>query len=167
MEKYDAQYNLSSTGISEYNLYFTASLWPGTTALLAAFDQYCIHSIVVTLTSNANVTTPIRAWTAIDYDSVSSLGSKLLIQQFSTCAFASIAGDGTTSAERLLYPCLASQLTQGITPTPSGVVRSWVDSGYPNVNHYGFRMIFDQWINTGVGAVEVTFTAIMGFRNSF
>lgn len=167
MEKYDAQYNVSSTGISEYNLYFTANLWPGTAALLAAFDQYCIHSIVATFSSNANVTTPFRIWTAIDYDSVSALGSKLLIQQFSTCVFASIAGDGSTSAERLLFPCIAPQVTSGVTPVPGGISRAWIDSAYPSVNHYGLRMIFDSWINTGVSAIEVTYTAIFGFRNSF
>lgn len=164
--KYDQQFSASGTGISENNLYFTASLFSSVVNFLAAFDQYCIHSIVVTFSSNANVTTPIRLWTAIDYDSSTALGSKLGIQGFGSCAFHSIAGDGSTSGERLLYPCIAPQVTSGITPAAAGIGRAWIDSAYANVNHYGLRTIMDTWINTGVGVLEVTYTAIMGFRNN-
>lgn len=165
--KYDTQFNASSTGISENNVWFQASTFSAVTNFLSCFDQYCIHSVVVTLSSTSVVTVPMRVWTAIDYDSVAALGSKLGIQGFGTCAFHSIAGDGSTSAERLLYPCVAPQLTNSSSlPVPAGVARAWVDSAYPTIQHFGFRSIIDTYYNSSA-ALEVTYTAIFGFRNSF
>jgi len=162
--KYDQQFSVSSTGITENNLYFTASLFSTVTNFLAAFDQYCIHSVVVTFSSNNQLTSPIRLWTAIDYDSTTNFGSILGIQGLSTCAFHSIAAE--TSGERLLYPCTAPQVTSAALPVPGGIARAWVDSAYPSVNHYGLRTISQATISTVSSGLEVTYTAILGFRNS-
>jgi len=163
--KADTQITVSSTAISENNYAFTASFFTGSTTFLSSFDQYCIHSVVVTISSNANVSTPFRVWTAIDYDSVGAIGLAA-IQNYSTCAFASVAGGGDSSHERLLYPCVAPQVTNSSNlPVPGGVGRMWLDSAFPTVNHYGIRTIIEPWVSTGASAVEVTFTGIFGFRN--
>jgi hypothetical protein len=162
--KYDQQFNVLSSGINESNLYFTATLFSSVSNFLAAFDQYCIHSIVVTFSSNISQTIPIRLWTAIDYDSVTNLGSLLGIQGLSTCAFHSIVGD--TSGERLLYPCIAPQQTAGVTLVPGGIGRAWLDSAYPAIHHYGLRTMSQFGGTSATGGLEVTYTAIIGFRNS-
>lgn len=163
--KSDITVAVSNIAITEFNLSWGINAFPGATGFLAAFDQYCIQSIVVTMSSNANVSTPFRVWTAIDYDSVANIG-KAGIQAFSTCCFASLAGGGDTSHERLLYPCIAPQVTgTGALPQAGGVGRMWLDSGYPNIIHYGFRSVIDEWLNVSSNAVEITYTAICGFRN--
>jgi hypothetical protein len=163
--KTDQQISVSNISVTETNIDFFAGGFPGTASFLACFDQYCIHSIVITLSSNSNVSTPFRVWTALDYDSVSSIG-KAGILAFSNCCFASIAGGGDTSHERLLYPCIAPQLTgTSSLPQAGGVGRCWIDSAYPNIQHYGFRSIVDLWVNESTLAVEMTFTAVFGFRN--
>jgi hypothetical protein len=164
--KNDTTLNSSNISVTETNFLFTGGQFVGGSSnLFACFDQYCIHSVIATFTSNANVTTPIRLWTAIDYDSVANVG-KVGIQAFGSCAFHSLAGDGSTSGERLIYPCIAPQVTSSNLPVPAGVGRMWLDSGYPSVAHYGLRTIVDEWVNVATQTVEVTFTAIMGFRNS-
>jgi hypothetical protein len=163
--KVDQQISVSNISVTETNELFTASLFAGSASFLACFDQYCIHSVVVTMSGNANVTTPFRVWTAIDYDSISAIG-KVGIEAFSNCCFASLAGDGSTSHERLIYPCIAPQLTGSSSlPQAGGVGRSWIDSAYPNIQHFGFRSIVDLWLNVSSLAVEITYTAVFGFRN--
>jgi len=163
--KQDGQINVSNISVSENNYDFMASGIPGVANFLACFDQYCIHSVVATFSSNANVTTPFRLWTAIDYDSVSSIG-KAGILAFSNCAFSSLAGGGDSSHERLLFPCVAPQVTgTSSLPQAGGVGRMWLDSAYPNIIHYGLRSVVDTWVNVSTLAIEVTYTAVFGFRN--
>jgi hypothetical protein len=163
--KQDQTISVSNIAVTETNVDFTAAGFPGVSNFLACFDQYCIHSVVVTFSSNANVTTPFRIWTAIDYDSISTIGKAALLA-YSNCCFASVAGDGSTSHERLIYPCTAPQLTgTSSLPQAGGVGRSWIDSAYPNIQHFGLRSIVDLWVNFSTLAVEITFTAVFGFRN--
>jgi len=165
MFKSDNAISVSNIAVSEFNLSWGINAFPGAAAFLAAFDQYCIHSIVVTMSSNSNVSTPFRVWTAIDYDSVSNIG-KAGIQAFPTCAFSSLAGDGSSSHERLLYPCIAPQITGlGTLPQAGGVGRCWLDSAFPNIIHYGFRSVTDLWVNVSTQAIEITYSAVCGFRN--
>lgn len=163
--KQDGQISVSNISVTETNYDFMASGIPGVSNFLACFDQYCIHSVVITFSSNANVTTPFRLWTALDYDSVSAIG-KSGILAFSNCAFASLAGGGDTSHERLVFPCVAPQVTgTSSLPQAGGVGRMWLDSAYPNIIHYGVRSVVDTWINVASLAIEVTYTAVFGFRN--
>jgi len=163
--KQDATISVSNISVTETNGSFMAAGFPGVANFLACFDQYCLHSVVVTYSSNANVSTPFRLWTAIDYDSVSAIG-KAGILAFSNCCFSSLAGGGDTSHERLIYPCIAPQVTgTSSLPQAGGVGRSWLDSAYPNIIHYGIRSVIDLWLNVSSAAVEVTYTAVFGFRN--
>jgi len=163
--KQDQTISVSNISVTETNFSFSAGSFPGAASFLACFDQYCIHSAIVTFSSNANVTSPFRIWTALDYDSVADIG-KAGIQAFSNCAFASLAGGGDTSHERLVFPCVAPQLTGSASlPQAAGVGRCWVDSAYPSILHYGLRSVVDLWVNVSTQAVEITFTAVFGFRN--
>jgi hypothetical protein len=163
--KTDQQISVSNISTTETNVDFTAAAFSGAANFLAAFDQYCIHSVIITMSSNANVTTPFRVWTALDYDSTSVIGKNGILA-FSNCCFASLAGGGDTSHERLLYPCVAPQVTgTSFLPQAGGVGRLWLDSAYPNIIHYGFRSIVDTWVNVSTQAIEITYTAVFGFRN--
>jgi len=163
--KQDQTISVSNIAVTETNVDFTAAGFPGVANFLACFDQYCIHSVVITMSSNANVSTPFRVWTALDYDSISTIGKNGILA-FGNCAFASVAGGGDSSHERLLYPCVAPQVTgTSSLPQAGGVGRMWLDSAYPNIQHFGFRSIVDIWVNVSSLAVEITYTAIFGFRN--
>jgi len=162
----DTQLNASNLTITETNFSFGISGFGGFSSLLAAFDQYCIYSIVCTFSSNANVSTPIRLHTALDYDSVANLGSKILLQAYGTYEFFSISGGGSTSAIRYLKPTIAPQVTSSGVPVPGGIGRTWIDSGYNSVTHYGLRTIVDTYVGSTTGLVEVSFSAICGFRNA-
>lgn len=160
--------NVSSTVITEYNQSFVIGTLNNSAALLSAFDQYFIYSVLVTMTSNTNVTTPLRVHTAIDYDSVTNLGLISDIQGFSTYQYFNIAGDGSTSASRYFKPCIASYVNNASNvPTPYGVQRAWVDSAGSSTQHYGFRSIIDLWLNTGVDAIDFNFTVRVAFQQSF
>jgi len=163
---YDQYYGVSGTGPTETNTYFNASSFNGAAGFLACFDQYCIHSVVITLSSNSTNAMPISIWTALDYDSTTSIGLTG-IQGLGTAAFHSIGGNGASSAERLLYPCLAPQVTSGILPVPGGVGRMWLDSAYPQINQYGFRSVAEVYASNLSSAIHVTYRAVFGFRNGF
>lgn len=162
----DTTLSASNLTVTETNFTFTASGFNGFSSLLSAFDQYCIYSVVATFSCMSNVTTPVRLYTALDYDSTALIG-KAALQTFSTFEFTSLSGDGSTSLVRYVKPCLATQLTNSsILPVPAGVSRAWIDSGYPTILHYGLRTIIDTWVNISSNVVELSFTGILGFRNN-
>jgi len=162
-----AQTQLSCTGTTfvEQNQFFTLSLWPEYAQATSFFDQYCIYSICAGFSYIGNATTPVRVHTAIDYDSVANLGSISAIQNYGTYELLSITQD--TSGIRYLKPTIAPQVTSSNVPVPGGIGRAWLDSAYPNVQHYGLRMITDTWVSTGSAVVNVVYTAVVGFRNNF
>jgi len=164
---YDQQLGASATGPTEVNTYWTAGNFPEFSDFTSCFDQYCIYSVTTTFTNMANNTTAqaIRLYTAIDYDSVTAVG-KTGIFGFSSFQFTSLAIGGNTSLIRYVKPCLAPQVTSSNVPVPGGIGRAWVDCGYSGIQWYGLRTIIDQWVATATGVVEMSFTAVFGFRNS-
>jgi hypothetical protein len=165
----DNNFGSSTSAITEFNLPFTLSTLPGAGVYLAAFDQYCIYSVIVTyayLQENSAVTSSVqnvRIHSALDYDNVTNLGSITALQGFSTYSVSELAPN--TSMIRFLKPCLATSLAAGTTNTVgAGIQRSWVDSAFPAISHYGFRSILGI---TQLSSVSVTLgvTAIVGFRN--
>jgi len=158
------QLSVSGTTFVESNQTFTLNLWPEYTQATAFFDQYCIYAVCCQYSYIGNATTPVRVHTAIDYDSVTAVGSVSGIQNFGTYALLVITQD--TSGERFIKPCIAPQVTSSNVPVPGGIGRSWIDSAYPAVAHYGLRMITDTWVSTASNVVNVVYTAICGFRNN-
>jgi hypothetical protein len=169
----DSQIGVSSTGITEANFAFQASNISSFANFAACFDQYCLYSVCVSFASmsfagTTGVNAPFRLYSAIDYDSVAVLGSKLLLQAYGSFEYAALAQDGASSFMRYVKPCLSyAQESSTLLPVPSGISRAWIDSAYPSITHYGLRTIVDTYPSTIAAAIEVSFTYVIGFRNNF
>jgi hypothetical protein len=162
----DLSYSVSSSSISENNLVFNASSFYGFSAAATFFDQYCIYAVTVTYSSQLATSVPIHIYTAIDYDSVANVGIAG-IQQFTSFNETVLGGNGQDSLVRFLKPCIAPQVTNSSNlPIAGGVGRSWLDSAYPSVNHYGVRMILNIYTSTLSSVVNATVSAVLGFRNN-
>jgi hypothetical protein len=164
----NTQLSCSSTGIVETNFAFSGGTFPEFSDYTACFDQYCLYSICCTFANIANTQNQqsVRIGTALDYDSVSNLGSLSLLQGYTTYEEAILGVGGSSSLVRYLKPALAPQLTSvaGI-PVAGGVARMWCDSAYPSIQQYGLRTMTLPWVATANGVVEVNFTATIGFRS--
>jgi hypothetical protein len=162
---FDTVINISSLVVTEFNFLYIASSFNGFSGAAAFFDQYCIYMVINTLTSNATAIQGIRIMTAIDYDNVANIGISG-IQAFSSYNESVLGSNGTDSLIRSLKPCIAPQVTSSSLPVPGGVSRAWLDIAYPNVSHYGLRLVLPLQSFTQVGAVTNTVTAVFGFRNN-
>jgi len=162
----DLPVNASSTGIVENNLTFNASSFYGFSSAQAFFDQYCIYAITATFSSTLSGSAPLHVYTAIDYDSIANIGIAG-IQQFTSFNETILGGNGADSLVRFLKPCIAPQITNSSNlPVAAGVGRSWLDSAYPSINHYGLRIIVNQYPSSVTGALNVTVSAVFGLRNN-
>lgn len=158
----------SQSAVVEANVSPAASGFPGAAAYLAAFDQYCMYSCIMTVAyiqENSAVTSSVQnviVHTALDYDNVVNIGLALL-KSFSTYTEAQVAPN--TSHIRMVKPCLQTgQYNTSNAVVASGVQRAWIDSAFNAIPWFGFRLI------TGITPVStvslnITFTAIFGFRN--
>jgi len=163
----DDQISLSNTAVTEVNVVFTPTNFNGFTQLQGAFDQYCMYAVTIsiaTLVVEASFGA-IQCYSAIDYDSGSSIG-KAALQAYSSFNYTSLGPGGQSSLIRFLKPCIAPQVTSSNLPVPGGVSRQWLDSAYPGVQHYGFRNIFDVYSANVTNAVHRVYTGIFGFRNN-
>jgi len=158
---------LASSGNTEFNIQFALSDLASVVGLTGYFDQYCIYSIVVTLSFNdvgVSATTETgRGYTAIDYDNTTNLGSESAIQAFGTAvAFV----PGRSVQQRLIKPCVAPALyNAGAVFTGYGVARAWLDCTSTGIIHYGYRSFFS---GNGVSGINANYiiTYIIGFRNN-
>jgi len=160
--------NLSSTVITEFNTSISANSFTAFTNAAAFFDQYCIYAVTITVTSLlVEASFPaVQCYTALDYDSVASIG-KQGIQGFTSMNYTSLSPGGTNSITRFLKPCIASQVTNTSNlPVPAGVQRAWLDVAYPSIQHYGFRSVYDVFTASVTSALHVTYSAVFGFRNN-
>jgi len=164
---YDGNISTSTSGPVESNFAFTISLFNNYSAILGAFDQYCIYSITVTLSvaGQAGIyayTNPIQVYTAIDYDNVSNIGVGG-IQGFSSQNVATISIG--SSLVRTVKPCIATVINNTASAfNGNGIARAWVDSAYTNIPHYGLRMIIKPTNNAS--SLEYSVSALCGFRNN-
>jgi len=155
---------------------FSLNAIPLTSSWQALFDQYCVYFAMVrfeleqtsTLTSSlyAGVTFG-RITTAIDFDSGAAVGSEGALLGFGT-AIASELIPGK-SYERACHPCVTVATTQGSSSTTSGnaVSRSWMDSAFPAVPHYGIRCICQGSQQPASQTLNIHTTVVMGFRNNY
>jgi len=164
---YDALLSLVSTGVNEYNYAFLASSFNGFSNAATFFDQYCIYCVTIAVSSMLVEASygAITCHSAIDYDSVSNIG-KAGIMSYTSYNDTSLGSGGQTSLTRFVKPCVAPQVTSSNLPVAGGVSRQWLDIAYPNVQHYGYRMLFDAFSANVSNAVHVVFTATIGFRNN-
>jgi len=155
--------------ILELNFNFQLSSIPLASSWQALFDQYCIYSAHIRF--SLGQTNPItascgRIYTAIDYDSGAALGSSAALLGFGS----SIAADLTLakSYERFVKPCVTAIASGGSSSSPTGnfVTRSWCDTAFPAIPHFGIRSICDG----NLGAAQLLLwvvTVVIGFRNTY
>lgn len=157
----------STSAIVESNFAFGAASFPGMAAYLATFDQYCIYAAIVTysyLQENSAITSSVqnvRIHTAIDYDNTANIGLTAL-QSYSTYSASELGPN--TSVVRFVKPCVSDSLVGSSAQVGSGIRRSWIDSAFNLVAHYGLRAIFGQTVLSTV-SIDVGVTIIAGFRN--
>jgi len=159
--------SLSSTSTTEANVIFAGNSFSAFAAAASFFDQYCIYSVTVTLSSLLVESSypAVQCYTAIDYDSVANIG-KAALEGYSSFNYTSLGSGGQDSLIRFIKPCIANQVTSSNVPVPGGVSRQWIDIAYPAVQHYGFRCILDTFGSSVTNAVHRVFTAVLGFRNN-
>jgi len=153
-----------NAGVSsvEANIAFTASIdMEQYTAYLSIFDQYYLHSAVVTLTNEFHQASSTAfdypvVHTAIDFDSITNLGSVTAIESYGTHNV-DILTPGK-SVTRIIMPCVAT------APSGNGLItRMWVPSANTSVPFNGFRCIVEA--NT-VGHINVAISCIWAYRNT-
>lgn len=157
------QITISNSVYTESNLYFALSDTPISSNITGLFDQYCIYAVVANIchsqVSGANYLG--RFTSAIDYDSVTNIGTEAAIQQYNT-ALSSEVSNGL-SIQRFIKPCVdvsvySSSYANG---------RLWIDtSSGSSAQHFGLRMF---WYGNSYSPlyVDVLCTYIIGARNSF
>jgi len=154
----------NTTTTTETNFYWTAvNYMLQYTNWLALFDEYCCHSVVITIqnpNTNAAVASLPEVFTAIDYDNSTTLGSQAAITAYSTCN-AAVLGPGE-SVTRFVMPCQ----TTFVSPSTSlGVTRCWVDSAYNGAAFYGVRTFIQNTPGAAI-VLDVSFSIIWAFRNT-
>jgi hypothetical protein len=159
---------ISNSVPSELNFSFAFSDLVDNVGLATYFDQYCIYSVVITVTanyiaSNTNSTGFGTCTTAIDFDNVTPLGSYPLIVAYESAQTTELTLG--TSIQRLIHPCVAQAVYSGSAFSNFAVSRTWIDSTNTSTPHYGFRSIF---VNNGVAGFKVDYNAsyIVGLRNN-
>jgi hypothetical protein len=133
-------------------------------AYLSIFDQYYLHSAVVTLTNVNHITSgsnyghPI-VHTAIDFDTVSSLGSIAAIESYgSHNVDVLLPGKSVT---RIIMPCNNTVPSNG----SGNITRQWANTVNPNIAFYGFRSIVEPTGGSGT-VLNVSIQCTWAFRNT-
>jgi hypothetical protein len=136
-----------------------------TQQLVSNFDQYCIEEACITfLAAPSNTTANVQAvplYTAIDYDNSTNNGLPFILS-LSSCALCTLTP--TTSIVRWCRPAVETGTSNGTALVAGGVNRSWIDSAFLSVPHYGFRTFLEQsFANL---RISVIITLIIGLKNS-
>lgn len=136
-----------------------------TQQLVSNFDQYCIEEACITfLASPSNTTANVQSvplYTAIDYDNSANAGLPFILS-LGSCALCNLTP--TTSVVRWCRPAVETGTSNGSALVAGGVNRSWIDSAFLSVPHYGFRTFCEQsFANL---RISVIITLIIGLKNS-
>jgi hypothetical protein len=158
---------ISNTSLTEYNQSFSLSGLSNVSAYTNLYDQYCIHSVLVSfaITSSADYFsgTQGRVTTALDFDNISSLGSEATLQQYSSA----ITNEVTPglSIERYVKPTVKGYISAGSGAYAGVPERVWLDCTLPTIGHFGVRSI---WAGNSESSltVDITNVMIIGMRNS-
>jgi len=164
-----ASLGISNSAPFESNYSFNFANLTDLSGLTGYFDQYCIYSVVVTIScnyiaSNTNSRGFGTLTTAIDYDNVNNVGSLAQVQAFESAMTTELTTG--TSHQRLIKPTVAPALYSGGSFTNFGISRMWVDGSNNTTPHYGLRTFF---VNNGVAGLVVDINAVLtvGLRNNW
>jgi hypothetical protein len=159
-QNFGTSFATSTTTFVENNYSFSA-----TTDLLQAtqylqlFDQYYLHSVVITFSNESSTASAVipELLTAIDFDNTAALGAVASIEAYSSCNTEILAPG--KSVTRVVQPCISSTGTTGPL-----VSRQWVNSGYPTVQFNGLRSIA---LQTSIATpIAVNIACLWAFRNT-
>jgi len=162
---YDLTFSTSTSVAVENNYYFIISNFENYSSVLAAFDQYCVYEVSMAIgfqSSATSYTTVVNLATAIDYDNTTTIGLTG-IQAYSSYNMCVISQG--TSLLREVRPCIATVINNTASAfNGNGIARSWIDSAYTNIPHYGMRTVAKSTQSAQV--LEVSFSALVGLRNN-
>jgi hypothetical protein len=155
--------SISTSVYTESNIYFALSDTPISSAVTGLFDQYGIYAVVVNVCHSqvASANYLGRCTTAIDYDSVTNLGTENAVQSYSSAQ--SVEVSQGMAIQRFIKPCVDSSVYS--SSYANG--RLWIDtSSGSSAQHFGLRMFW--YGNTASSLlVDVLCTYIICARNSF
>lgn len=117
------------------------NLEPG---LIALFDQYAIVQVTVRITPQINVgdTATVRSGlmvSVIDHDDSNGLLTLGQAQEYSSA----LTTSGLKGHTRVILPRIAGAVYSGAFTSFSNI-RSYIDAGYPNVQHFGIKVYLSQ-----------------------
>jgi hypothetical protein len=160
-----------SGAVVENNIAVALTNLPGSSGIAALFDQYCIYSFMTRYCLEPSLATVVpgtygRLHTAVDFDSVVSLGSEAYIQRFGSCMTSEI--EQGKSYERFIKPTCAV-LTGGSNSSSStgvGMTRMWINNTFTTVPHFGIRYLTAGNASASAQNGTIFVTVIVGLRNN-
>jgi len=168
---FPSELTITSGGARENNFTFQVSDNSSIAGILAFYDQYAIHSVVVDIACPANVNTSSGSGdfgvmvSAIDYDNVNSLSGA-----FQTLNSYNSANDWEimpgTALQRVVTPCVSLGIeNSGGSVAPLSTGRRWLDNVQNNIPHFGLRTIISS--NTvGSYQLDVIIHYVVALRNN-
>jgi hypothetical protein len=163
--KTESTTTISSSGDTEANFVFKFNELTDIVGVADFFDQYCIYSVLINLMIDEGAI-GVRGVvvTALDFDSVTSLGSLPAIEAYESAVTTKVVAG--QSIQRLLHPTALMAVIGGSgTFNNSAISRSWISSLNTDTQHFGYRSYFSG--NTVTTALAIfSFTFVIGLRNN-
>lgn len=144
----------TNTGITSKAYNIALSSLPNYTEFTALFDQYkitgakimivpTINSINLPAVQTAATTANVGSgYLVTDYDDASPLASVADALQYENLRIFNLATDKVI--KRYIVPHMAVAAYSGAFTSYANKYPQWIDSNSPGVQHYGFKVIFDQ-----------------------
>jgi len=130
----------SATVLGTSAVSFNATTLINSSHLLAIFDQWRITQIEVWLKpspTNQVGTVAQTVYTVIDYDDSTNLASEAAAQGYTNVTMTAV----NEGVYRRFKPHTATAAYQGAFTGFTNTTDQWIDSGSPNVQHFGFKAL--------------------------
>lgn len=163
----------SGGGVSESNFNFFLGQMPGASKLAALFDQYCIYCVTLRVVLEPSLSTVVaqnvsygRIHTAIDFDSSTAVGSEVAIQEYGSVQTSEFLPG--KSYERFVKPVVSvlTGASNSTSATGGGMDRLWVNSAFPNVPHFGIRILTAGNTSATSPSFQIYLSYVIGVRNA-
>jgi len=169
-------YNLTQTAVNRSVLSANSALPVGfarsfqvsdlaqATTLLSVFDQYRIMQVEVWLkpqSASVGTQTATSLYTVLDYDDATTPISENQMQQYTNVTISAVV----EGIYRRFRPHIAVAVYSGAFTSFKNELSDWIDSGSPNVQHYGFKALISPGPTTL--AYDLEYRYWVQFRNVF
>lgn len=142
-------------------------------AFQALFDVYRIDAIRIRIAPQQNAlglttnstTTLVELYNVVDYDDNTALATVAKAREYENCI---ILAPGE-SCERTFQPRAAIAAYQGALTAFGNVGGMWIDQSYPNVQHYGLKVIIPAATvaQTQLQSWDIFFEMYVSFKEVF